>query len=884
MTVKQSIAAITAAAAIGGGVYEGTVSDGPVDVRRADELVSQRTETSTVYDLGGGKRRAEIATKPVHWRDGDRWKTIDTTVKPKPILRQLVSSRDYETTAGPYTADYETEKPYNYRMVAGGASVAYTARFDTTKAVTVTVEPTTTGVKETVILADDTAPTRLDWTVETGAIFEARGDGGYTADGLVIEPPVAWDAGGKAVKVTASLVKGVYSLTVDTKGAAFPVTVDPTTSYNFIAGSSGYVVKDATDTYSNVRNSTTGSGATAYPLYIDNDLISAGRYVVSRSFMAFPIPLMATISACSLYVDGNSNSSDTDFNVNIYGARSYRSTVTTADFNKFNGWASSGAYGGTILNDTWNTASYSDNWNTLVFNAAGRDSVLAAKSDTLWIALLSSRDVAATQPSGIESISFSGTGTVPYLSITYTVPAVNIHSLKMTPLSATSMKVEWLGNTGADSLALKVYGTNALVEYLNKTALADTITGLNPYTKYRWYIDADSSTVATSTNADSCWTKSEPTTITKSLTLTRDHEVLSAVRDSARVETKSDSIATTTTDGAWWIGQFKQAASYTIWRVSINDVVPSFTRLITATLTVTGSIDSSGTDFNVVARSGSWVAGNDKDFGYWKFDGWSSGMSAYTGTNLLDTWSTSSYGASNVWTYNLTGRQSIYAARGDTLRQTFLSSLDIASTAATRGEYLQLSGAPLLTMSVDLPDSVPTGFTLSAIDPDSLLAAWVDHAHSEYGYVLMDVDTGLKVAGTDTLAANSTSARIGGRTPNTLHRWKIRAVGGGAHGMESGADSTYTLAAAPVAAPTLTFPTGTTAVVVIDTTGTGNPSYTEYAIQDSISGLYVDADGDSFKAEAEWRTFDNWGGAAGDTLAVLTGKKYTIRVKARSGQ
>jgi hypothetical protein len=41
---------------------------------------------------------------------------------------------------------------------------------------------------------------------------------------------------------------------------------------------------------------------------------------------------------------------------------------------------------------------------------------------------------------------------------------------------------------------------------------------------------------------------------------------------------------------------------------------------------------------------------------------------------------------------------------------------------------------------------------------------------------------------------------------------------------------------------------------------------------------------DTLAAAAEWRTFGNWGGAAGDTLAIAVGKKYGLRVKARSGQ
>jgi hypothetical protein len=67
----------------------------------------------------------------------------------------------------------------------------------------------------------------------------------------------------------------------------------------------------------------------------------------------------------------------------------------------------------------------------------------------------------------------------------------------------------------------------------------------------------------------------------------------------------------------------------------------------------------------------------------------------------------------------------------------------------------------------------------------------------------------------------------------------------------------------------------------------GNPAGTLFAIQDSISGKYIhDLDGrpDTLRTVADWRTAAQWGGASGDTLLVLVGKKYGVRAKAKSGQ
>jgi hypothetical protein len=65
-----------------------------------------------------------------------------------------------------------------------------------------------------------------------------------------------------------------------------------------------------------------------------------------------------------------------------------------------------------------------------------------------------------------------------------------------------------------------------------------------------------------------------------------------------------------------------------------------------------------------------------------------------------------------------------------------------------------------------------------------------------------------------------------------------------------------------------------------------NPAYTEFAVQDSISGKYVYAitGPDSFGTLPFWGTYALFGGSAGDTVAVATGKKYNLRSKARSGE
>jgi hypothetical protein len=87
----------------------------------------------------------------------------------------------------------------------------------------------------------------------------------------------------------------------------------------------------------------------------------------------------------------------------------------------------------------------------------------------------------------------------------------------------------------------------------------------------------------------------------------------------------------------------------------------------------------------------------------------------------------------------------------------------------------------------------------------------------------------------------------------------------------------------------VTFPANNLIKFVLDVNG--NPAYTEFAVQDSVRGWFVDATAEPETLRTEplgvwgWRTYAGWGGAGGDTLAdVQPGDFYVIRVKARNGQ
>ena|GEM_PF-6808956 len=182
------------------------------------------------------------------------------------------------------------------------------------------------------------------------------------------------------------------------------------------------------NTYATARNLTT---ATQIPT--NNFLVGQSNNnpecCVRRTYLSFAIPNMISVSACSLcvYNNGGTISSGNEFYLRIFGARSSKPVYDLDDFPRFNGWAASGSYTGTVLNNNFYVASTwtSSTWNKTDFNAAGLDSVFAARNDTLWIVLLSSKDVSSTDPTAgkQEWINILNTSYIPHLSITYTAPS-----------------------------------------------------------------------------------------------------------------------------------------------------------------------------------------------------------------------------------------------------------------------------------------------------------------------------------------------------------------------------------------------------------------------------------------------------------------------------
>jgi len=152
---------------------------------------------------------------------------------------------------------------------------------------------------------------------------------------------------------------------------------------------------------------------------------NAANYYLYRTFASFVLPAMTSVSSVSLFLEGVTNSSGADFEIYVFTS-TCTDPLETGDWGEFDGNQASGVYNGTVLNINWNSVSYSDGWNEIVFNTAGIAAVLAAQNTTFKIALISKEDYSNDPPGEDEFIVFSSSDEEdeePYLAITYNDPA-----------------------------------------------------------------------------------------------------------------------------------------------------------------------------------------------------------------------------------------------------------------------------------------------------------------------------------------------------------------------------------------------------------------------------------------------------------------------------
>ncbi len=130
------------------------------------------------------------------------------------------------------------------------------------------------------------------------------------------------------------------------------------------------------------------------------------------------------------------------------------------------------------------------------------------------------------------------------------------------------------------------------------------------------------------------------------------------------------------------------------------------------------------------------------------------------------------------------------------------------------------------------------------------------------------------------LASNSSNASIS-QSVSSLSvntQYFYRATATNSAGTTQGSGTSFYTLANPPSAPTVNNPTNSSLDVTVNVNS--NPAATEFAIQETSTGNYVQANG-TLSASAVWQTASTWGTKTVTGLSVNT--NYTFQVKARNG-
>lgn len=554
MNVKKTIIAIAAAATITGGVIveEGTKSEEPQDTILPGEIVEMRTVNSkvwdtgkTVYDSTANKyRRVYLARSysgKIHrFDDNDKkFKAFDLRVKKKAFIDAALSDRDYEINSGEWTADFEENKPYNFGYKFNGSSISYKALFDTTDAVDIEANAVNSGIKETIVLRDETAPTSLKWMVSIDGTVKENGDGwdiynNRNEFAFHITRFTAKDANNDVVRITTVMDSGYIIAVIDAEGAKYPITIDPATTTVNASNDSWQRTSGVAGAYPNyyfaARNDPNGESSftsSTSPHQVGQECyIIAGldsTYYVHRmlhQYVLAPSLNIVTISACSTYyyVKYTIYTEDDFLLYQIIGTQT--GVPNAGWFNDFLAWSDSGAYivTSTYLTTPKNTSTMaSGNFYYQPYTALGIDSLNAcvARSDTHRVVFMSEEDIQENTPLSTDgtttrrsylSISTSeDSGEESYLSFTYTV--ADPTGFICTALDSTRVIVQWDNNIeGETKWYIRNYDTSAIIDS-STNATTDTLTGMLENTKYRLQLEIVGGTAdGNVSNVDSCRT------------------------------------------------------------------------------------------------------------------------------------------------------------------------------------------------------------------------------------------------------------------------------------------------------------------------------------------------------------------------------------------
>ena len=187
--------------------------------------------------------------------------------------------------------------------------------------------------------------------------------------------------------------------------------------------------------------------------------------------------------------------------------------------------------------------------------------------------------------------------------------------------------------------------------------------------------------------------------------------------------------------------------------------------------------------------------------------------------------------------------------------------------------------SPFSFTTGNIPNA-PTNLSITSVTNSAISLGWVDNSTNETGYrIYRSTNSGGPFAqvGSDQ-PADAITFTNSSLSPNTRYYYRVVAFNADGESYFASRDST-TLANTPNA-PTLASVYFTSIAVILDSTG--NPTSTQFTINETSTGLYVQVNG-TLGASAAWQTYTQWGRSSGVTVTGLNRTTtYTFEVKARN--
>jgi hypothetical protein len=209
---------------------------------------------------------------------------------------------------------------------------------------------------------------------------------------------------------------------------------------------------------------------------------------------------------------------------------------------------------------------------------------------------------------------------------------------------------------------------------------------------------------------------------------------------------------------------------------------------------------------------------------------------------------------------------------------TALSSDGLSMLTGIAGERIYRSTPttpPVIFANITSSSASATGNITATNGADATTRGAILYPYSNTDKIIGDADV-VDVNTSGNYSAGTYPVSFSGLTPNI--RYNARAHATNTYGTGYGVRGDFwTLASVPLA-PTVDNPTATTLDVTVN--GGTNSDGTEYAILDSVSTNYVQANG-TLADTIVWQTTASWGSVT--VTGLTTGTTYYFKVKARNG-